>query len=56
MRQPQFADKCDKWDEMRPFGGDFFTVKNFFMAAEEAKTGKLSIRLPCIKSDKVTKS
>jgi hypothetical protein len=22
MRQPQFADKCDKWDEMRPFGGD----------------------------------
>jgi hypothetical protein len=21
MRQPQFADKCDKWDGMRPFGG-----------------------------------
>ena len=22
MRQPQFADKCDKWEEMRSFGGD----------------------------------
>jgi hypothetical protein len=21
MRQPQFADKCDKWEEIRPFGG-----------------------------------
>jgi len=22
MRQPQFADKCDKWEEMRSCGGD----------------------------------
>ena len=22
MCQPQFADKCDKWEEMRSFGGD----------------------------------
>ena len=26
MRQPQFADKCDKWAEIRPFGGDVLIV------------------------------
>ena len=26
MRQPQFADKCDKWAEIRLFGGDVLIV------------------------------